>query len=316
MEIENNFARPVIVLSACLDGEPVRYNGEILHNDLVEKLKESAEIIKVCPEVSIGLGVPRDPIKIYLENERYRIYQSKTGIDLTEKMEKFSVGFLDGLKDVDGFLLKGQSPSCGFSGTKIYSNKNARDIVKKGTGLFAQIVKEKFPDKPIEDELRLRDSEIKKHFLTRIFAISEMKSLERKIHSINQLIEFHTRYKYLLMLYSQSKLTQLGKIVAGYKKGNLSSTVSDYSRVFYTAFERKPGVKKQVNVIQHIYGYFKTGLNQGEKRHFLNLLKKYSEGKAQYDIVLEMVRNFALRFSTQYLLFQRYLNPYPEQLND
>ncbi|MCM8789276.1 MAG: DUF523 and DUF1722 domain-containing protein, partial [Candidatus Omnitrophica bacterium] len=313
---ENNFAKPVILLSACLDGDPVRYNGQILHNDLVEKLKKFAEIIKICPEIAMGLGAPRDPIKIYLENDGYRIYQTKTGLDLTEKMEKFSIRFLDDLKDVDGFFLKGQSPSCGFSGTKIYRNKNAKDIIKKGTGLFAKIVKEKFPDKPIEDELRLRDEEIRRHFLIRIFSISEMRYLEKNIRSIRQLIDFHTRYKYLLMLYNQSKLTQLGRIVAGYKKGNLLSTVTDYSRIFYTVFERKPGIKKQVNVIQHIYGNFSEKLNQGEKRHFLDLVKKYSEGKVQYAVLLEMMKSFALRFNTEYILFQRYLNPYPEKLND
>ncbi|MGC8804414.1 MAG: DUF523 domain-containing protein, partial [Candidatus Ratteibacteria bacterium] len=140
---DNHFARPVIVLSACLNSEPVRYNGEIIRDAFVEKLKNFVDVITVCPEIEIGLSVPRDPIKLYFEKDTYRIYQTKTGLDLTAKLIRFSTEFLNHLKNIDGFLLKGKSPSCGFSGTKVYRDKNAKDILKRGMGLFAQIVKEK-----------------------------------------------------------------------------------------------------------------------------------------------------------------------------
>lgn len=316
MEFENNFSKPVVVLSACLDSEPVRYNGEILHIEPVQKLKNFVEFVKVCPEVSINLGVPRDPIKIYLDRDDYRLFQTKTGIDLTERMKEFSNRFLDTCQEVDGFLLKGKSPSCGASGTKIYRDKNAKDIVKRGTGLFAMIVKKRFPDTIVEDELRLKNHQIKRHFLTRIFASSEMRNLEKNIKTIKELIDFHTRYKYLLMLYNQKKLTQLGKIVAGYKKGNLESTVSEYSKIFYTSFEKRPGIKKQINVIQHIYGYFSGRLNSAEKKHFLSLLKKYRDEKIPFETVFEMMKGFVFRFEIEYLLNQRYFIPYPQDLNE
>lgn len=314
MDFENNFVKPVIVMSACLDGDRVRYNGEILHNELVEKLKNFVDIMKVCPEIGIGLGVPRDPIKIYQTEAGYRIYQTKTGLDFTEKMKDFSSRFLDGLKDVDGFILKGKSPSCGTSGTKIYRDKNAKDILRMGMGLFAQYVKEKFPLKPAEDELRLKNDEIRHHFLTKVFAFAQMRNLEKNPQSISQLIEFHTKCKYLLMLYNQSKMIQLGKIVAGYKKGNIERIVSDYAVIFYTAFERKPGIKKQINVIQHIYGYFSHRLNPAEKRHFLSLLKKYQSKKIPLITLLELLKSFAFRFDVKYLMAQRYFSPYPDQL--
>lgn len=316
MNFENSFTKPVIVMSACLNGDPVRYNGEILHNELIQKLKNFVDFVKVCPEISIGLSVPRDPIKIYLAEDGNRIYQTKTGLDFTDRMKDFSIRFLDDLNSIDGFILKGRSPSCGWSGTKIYRDKNAKDISRMGMGLFAQNVKEKFPFKPAEDELRLKNDEIRHHFLTRVFAFAEMRNLEKNIHSIKELIDFHTRYKYLLMLYNQSKLSQLGKIVAGYKKGNLKKIVEDYTTIFYTAFEKKPGTKKHVNVIQHIYGYFSERLNPAEKKHFLDLLKKYSANKIPFTVVLEIMRNFVLRFNAKYLVSQKYLNPYPEQLNN
>ncbi|MCX7704949.1 MAG: DUF523 and DUF1722 domain-containing protein [bacterium] len=314
MDFKNNFARPIIVLSACLDSEPVRYNGEILHNDLVQQLKKFVDFIKVCPEVSIGLGVPRDPIRIYMSDDVFRIFQTKTNLDLTEKMQEFSARFLDDLKEVDGFILKGKSPSCGYSGTKIYRDKNARDIIKIGTGLFAQIVKEKFPYKPVEDELRLKNVGIRHNFLTKVFAFAECGNLEKKISSISQLVDFHARHKYLLMLYNQGKMAKLGKIVANYKKGSLEKTMRDYAGIFYTAFERNPGIKKQINVIQHIYGYFSNRLNPAEKRHFLSLLKKYQQEKIHLGTLLELMKSFVFRFDVKYLLSQKYFNPYPEEL--
>jgi len=311
---ENHFPRPVIVLSACLNSEPVRYNGEIIKNAFVEKLKNFVDVITVCPETEIGLSVPRDPIKLYLEKNTYRIYQTKTGIDLTEKMDRFSSEFLNHLKGVDGFLLKGKSPSCGFSGTKIYRDKNANDILKRGMGLFAQIVKEKFPDKPIEDELRLKNPEIRQHFLTAIFAHADMRNLDKNGKSITKLIDFHTKYKYLLMLYSQKKLHQLGRIIAGYKKGRFEQTLSEYEKIFYSVFERKPGIKKHYNVLQHIYGYFSNKIQPSEKRHFLSLMEKLKNEQIPLSAVVEIAKNFALRFENVYLMSQKYFSPYPEQL--
>ena len=310
-----NFSKPLIVLSACLNSEPVRYNREIIHDELIEKLKNFVDIITVCPEVSIGLGVPREPIKIYLSNDKYGIFQPATQTDYTEKMIEFSLSFMKNLPDIDGFILKGKSPSCGYSGTKIYRDKNAKDILKRGMGLFAQIVKEKYSDKPIEDEFRLKNQQIRYHFLTRIFSFAEMKNLEKNIKSIKQLIDFHTKYKYLLMLYNQKKLSELGKIVAGYKKGKLDLTIKEYSAIFYTAFGKKPGIRKELNVLNHIYGYFSHKINENEKKHFRNLLNKFEEEKIDKTPIVELLKNFALRFGIEYLVIQKYLRPYPEELD-
>jgi uncharacterized protein YbgA (DUF1722 family)/uncharacterized protein YbbK (DUF523 family) len=310
-----NFSRPLIFLSACLNSEPVRYNREIIHDEFIEKLKNFVDIITVCPEVSIGLGVPREPIKIYLSNDKYGIFQPATQTDYTEKMIEFSLSFMKNLPDIDGFILKGKSPSCGYSGTKIYRDKNAKDILKRGMGLFAQIVKEKYSDKPIEDEFRLKNQQIRYHFLTRIFSFAEMKNLEKNIKSIKQLIDFHTKYKYLLMLYNQKKLSELGKIVAGYKKGKLDLTIKEYSAIFYTAFGKKPGIRKELNVLNHIYGYFSHKINENEKKHFRNLLNKFEEEKIDKTPIVELLKNFALRFGIEYLVIQKYLRPYPEELD-
>ncbi len=227
-----------------MNSEKVRYNGEIISDEFVEKLKDFADLITVCPEVSIGLGVPRDPLKVYTSGNGYRLFQTKTGLDLTEKIKIFSSSFLGSIGDVDGFLLKGKSPSCGYSGTKIYSNINAEHIIKRGSGLFAMAIKEKFPYIPVEDELRLKKDAVRHHFLTRIFVFAEFRHLKKNCRSISQLIDFHTGHKHLLALYSQKKLNELEKIITGHKKGKLDKTISDYSNIFYSAFKKNPGARK------------------------------------------------------------------------
>ena len=117
------FAKPNVVISKCITFLPVRYDAQIVTSDFVEKLKSHVNFIPVCPEVEIGLGVPRDPVRIVLVNGERKLIQPKTGYDFTEKMERFTESFLNSLEKVDGFILKRGSPSSGFKNVKIVSQK-------------------------------------------------------------------------------------------------------------------------------------------------------------------------------------------------
>ncbi len=116
------------------------------------------------------------------------------------------------------------------------------------------------------------------------------------------------------MAYNQRTLNNLGQILAGYNKKNLKEIVSKYQENFYGAFSRKINRKSNVNVILHIYGYFKEKINEKERKHFLNLVEKYKNNEIELNLIIEILRNFALRFENNYLLNQKYLNPFPEEL--
>lgn len=308
------FPRPTICISACLKGENVRYNGQNIHDDFVSLLIKYCNTISVCPEIAIGLGVPRNKILVYCVNGEFRLYQPTTGIDITEKMNEFSQSFLSTLKDVDGFVLKAKSPSCGIWGTKIYKNPQVTVFYSKGKGLFAMQVLSHFRYLPVEDEKRLNDEEIRDHFLVRLFSLAELRQNFSESFSISALIAFHERYKYLLMTYNQQKLCDLGRIVAKYEKGTINKGVSEYKKVFYSAFKKKPSRKHHINTILHIFGYFSEKLNVQEKKHFLNLVEQYQENKIRRDVLVQILRNWAYRFNDTYLLEQRYVNPYPQDL--
>ncbi len=301
--------KPKIVISRCFF-EPVRYDGGITSDPFVEKLKKHIEPITFCPEVTLGLGIPRPRILITKIKDTERLIQPETGRDLTEDMIKVCKEALAEFKEVDGFLLKAKSPSCGVKSTKLYQNER---VIGKTNGFFAKLASQYFPYLPLEDEGRLRDSKIRDHFLTRIFAFAELRKLLQD-PSPSKLVRFHTRYKYLLMSYHQEVLKKLGQIVAS-PNNSFQEKLLLYKEYFYKAFQRKTNVRRHINTLQHIFGHLSKGLTFKEKKHFFELLEKFQKGFIELTTLLELLRSWAIRFEKDYFLFQSYLEPYPVELS-
>lgn len=302
-------AKPKIVLSRCFL-QPVRYNGGIVSDDFVDKLKNHVDIIDLCPEFDIGLGVPRPRLIVIEINNSKRLFQPETERDLTERLLEYADKVSENLKDIDGFILKSKSPSCGVSSTKLYVNNS---IVGKTDGLFAEAMKRKFPHLPIEDEGRLRDGGIREHFLTRIFIFAELREF-LKAPTPRGLVEFHSRYKYLLMAYSQKNLKELGQLVADGKMP-FNEKIDRYSVKFYQSFNRRPNRKQTLNVLNHMFGHISRDINQKERNHLIDLFEKYRKGLIGLEVIVELLKSFAYRFENQYLLYQKFLEPYPIELN-
>ncbi len=310
------FPRPRVVVSACLNLKPVRYNGQEVRDEFVLRLLPYCEVIEVCPEVSIGLGVPRDRIIVYKKDEGFGLSQPSTGLELTDKMESFTGEFLRSLRDIDGFILKSKSPSCGVSNTKVYRNPEGKEFYSKGKGFFAMRVLENFQDLPVEDEGRLKSPELREHFLTRLFALADLRESTGRMQEVSELMEFHQRYKYLLMAHSQVKLKAMGRLVANAKMENFRETLEEYRRLFIEALKRRPSVGQHVNTIIHIFGHLSKNFNPQEKAHFMRLVENNRGGKIDRKILLEFLRSYAYRFENQYLMTQTYLQPYPEDLQN
>lgn len=162
--------KPRIVVSKCIEFENCRWDGLGVPSEAVRKLEGHVEFLPVCPEVEIGLGVPRDPIRIVTAGGDHRLVQPATGRDVTGDMTGFAERFLDSLPEIDGFILKSRSPSCGLEEVKLHAAVDKPDIVGKVTGFFVRAVLRRFPELPIENEERLDDLRIRKRFLTRIFS--------------------------------------------------------------------------------------------------------------------------------------------------
>lgn len=301
--------RPKILISRCFS-QPVRYNGGIVNDEFINKLKNYVEFLDVCPEVEIGLGVPRDRLIILEQGSSKRLFQPETGKDFTDTIIRFSKDKLLSLSELDGAVLKAKSPSCGVGSTKLYKNGS---IVGKTSGFFAEELKKTFSYLPIEDDGRLRDESIRKHFLIRIFAYAELRDLSKST-APKDLVYFHSRYKYLLMTFSQKILKELGQLVAN---GNisLSEKIKIYREKFYEAFIRKPSMKRQANTLMHIMGHISKKISSKERSHLTSLINKFMEGKIQHKVIIELLKSFAYRFEEDYILIQKYLEPYPEDLD-
>ena len=305
--------KPRLVVSKCIEFEHCRWNGLVISSEFVKKLDRFVEFIQVCPEVEIGLGVPRDPIRVVRSKEGPLLLQPATGRDLTTDMVSFSERFLDSLPPVDGFILKSRSPSCGLKEVKIHAAIDKPGGVGKGSGFFGSAVLSRFPMLPAEDEGRLTNFRIREHFLTRIFALARFRSI-RESARMKDLVSFQASNKLLLMAYNQTELRKLGRIVANPEKRPIGELLDEYEEHFMRALSKPSRFTSDINVLMHALGYFSKELNHEEKAFFLDTLEQYRGGRIPLSACLSVVRSWIARFGEPYLEMQSYFEPYPTGL--
>lgn len=300
--------KPNVIVSRCLGFAKCRWNGTTIQDHFVKTLRKHVSFIPICPEVEIGLGIPRDPIRIVNK----RLIQPKTGRDVTDKMNQFSERFLNKLQDVDGLILKYKSPSCGLKNVPIYPSTGKVQAKSSGLGFFGRKVLEKFKGLPIEDEGRLKNFKIREHFLTKLFAFADFKRV-KKTESIAKLIDFHTKNKFLLMAYNQKELKILGHILANQGR-NFKITSDEYEVHLLKALSTAPRYTSNINVLMHAYSHFARKLRPEENRYFHRLVKEYRDAKIPLSAILILLKDWVLRFGDDYLAKQTFFQPYPENL--
>jgi uncharacterized protein YbgA (DUF1722 family)/uncharacterized protein YbbK (DUF523 family) len=289
------FPRPRVVVSRCITFEPVRYDGSIIPSGIVERMKPFVEFIPVCPEVGIGLPVPRDPIRIVRMGGVDHLIQPATGRDLTVDMERFAKEFLDGLLPMDGFILKYRSPSSGRSGAKVYLDAGKSSPIGQGPGLFGRAVLDRFGGFPVEDEGRLRNGRIRDHFLTGIFTIARFREAKEG-GKMGDLVRFHTENKLLLMAASERSMRAMGKIVANQDGKPPQEVFTLYEDFLLAALRRPPRFTANINVLAHAEGYFRDRLTKREKEFFQAILDRYRGGLCALREPKSLVLSWIARF--------------------
>lgn len=313
--MSNTSVKPVIVVSKCLGFDSCRYNGVMIQDDFVSSLKPHVEFIAICPEVEIGLGVPRDPIRIVRQGDMKTLVQPATGKDLTRRMQGFTDNFLDSLSYVDGFVLKFKSPSCGIGNVKIFPNVDAQSPIEKGMGFFGEAVMTRFGLMAVEDEGRLKNFRIRDHFLIKLYSSARFREMRRNF-SMKSLIDFHSRNKLLFMAYSQSKANLLGKITANHERRSFEEVLQLYFETMMDLLARPARISSIINTLEHAFGGVSRQLSSKEKKFFLESTQNFRERKIPLSVPLNLLRSWALRFETEYLLTQTFIEPYPLVLMD
>ncbi len=308
--------RPIrIGISRCLLGEQVRYDGGHKRDSfLADTLGRHVEWVPVCPEVEAGLGTPREAMRLVGPSETPRLLTIKSGLDHTRIMERFSrhrVRELDAM-DLSGYVFKQDSPSCGVEGVRVYHKQGLP--AQNGVGLFARIFQERFPLVPVEEEGRLTDPSLRDNFLERVFSYARWREWRRRRLTRQGLMDFHRRHKFLLLAHSRPHYEKLGRLVGNAKQHRPADLAQAYGRLFMEALQVKATVRKHVNVLQHMAGFFKSRLSQAEREEWQEVLQDYHRGLTPLVVPLTLVKHYVRRLDIRYLADQVYLNPHPKEL--
>jgi uncharacterized protein YbgA (DUF1722 family)/uncharacterized protein YbbK (DUF523 family) len=305
------FPKPHIVVSKCLGFEACRYDGLIIEDDFVKSLEPHVRFEPVCPEVAIGLGIPREPVRVVRLRNRTILYQPAADRDITEEMGKFIERFLSQHREVDGFIVKSRSPSCGIGDVKVYHGTEADADFSRGSGFFGEALVKQYPRHPIEDESRLKDSSIREHFLTKLFTLTSFRKLPKKI---NNLITFHTRNKLLLMAYNQSLMKEMGYILAHQKTASVDEVFHQYNDILYEALSNPPQRGACINILHHAFSGFSDILTKEEKQYFLNLLDEYRDERIPLRVPVHVLEKWAIKYKNACILEQTFIRPYPKEV--
>lgn len=306
--------KPNLLVSKCVEFAACRYNGQSVPSAEIRALKPYVNFIPVCPEVEIGLGVPRNAVRLVRDKNsgEVRLLDSVTGDDHTQTMITFRNDFLDGLSRIDGCILKGRSPTCGIGDVKIYpSIGKVKQLHSKETGLFGREVLKRFPEIPIEDEGRLTNLRLREHFLTRLFALYRFNALNS---SMGALVDYHSRNKYLFMTYNQKLLREAGKTVANHERLPTDEVYRQYREILTTMFSTLPRTSSNINVLLHIFGYVSSFLDADEKAYFLDSLERYRSYEIPLAAVTSLLESWIIRFKEPYTSMQTYFTPFPKGL--
>jgi len=309
MEMEDKIR---IGVSACLLGQPVRFDGSHKHDRyLTNTLGEYLDFVPVCPEVESGFSIPRETLRLVGDPEAPRLVTSRTNIDHTDRMLGWAEKRVRELEkeNLCGFVFKSDSPSSGLMRVKVYNPKGMAE--KNGVGLLARAFTRHFPLLPVEEEGRLNDPVLRETFIEQIFTLKRWRETLALGQNMKNLVDFHTRHKLLMLSHSPANARLMGKLVAVGKQTPIQTVYAQYENLLIETLRMKSTIKKNLNVIEHILGYFKNQLSSDEKQEMLEIFDRYRNAFVPLIVPVTLLNHYVRKTGEPYLKQQVYLNPHP-----
>lgn len=303
-----------IGVSSCLLGEEVRFDGGHKRDTFLTKvLGPHVEFVPVCPEVEMGLGTPRETLRLVREGGRVRMVTTRTGIDHTDGMNEWAEKRLAQLErgDLSGYVLKKDSPSCGMERVKTYGDgMPARD----GRGIFADALLRHLPLLPVEEEGRLTDPTLRENFIERVFAYRRLVTLFASRWTAGALVRFHTAHKMSLLSHSTTAYNELGQLVA--RAGSLprAELRRDYAALFMRTLAIPATRARHTNVLHHMAGHLKKLVDDDSRAELAGCIDDYRTGLVPLIVPLTLIRHHVRQHRVSYLDGQVYLEPHPREL--
>lgn len=300
-------------VSSCLMGEPVRFDSGHKRNQYINQvLTEYFDFSTFCPEMSIGLGTPREAIRLVQIDDQVHCVGSKTpSLDVTQKLYEVADQQKNWHQDLCGYILKKSSPSCGMERVNLYKGKQPD---KTGVGLYAKRLMENFPHLPVEEEGRLGDAKLRENFIQRVYIYSRWKTLLADNLTLPALQQFHAQHKYIFMSHDQLKAKELGALLAQKHSASLDDLAQQYLSSMMTLLKCVATTKNHVNTLQHIQGYLKNHISGDDKQELLFNIDQYRQGLLPLIVPITLLRHHFRHHPNDYITNTYYMQPHPGEL--
>ncbi|WP_026029522.1 YbgA family protein [Vibrio genomosp. F10] len=302
-----------IGISACVTGQEVRYDKSHKRSYFcMEELSEFADFKPVCPEVAVGLPIPRPTIRQISKGDVITVSRPDGTSDVTEALTEFGIAHAKQSQDLSGFIFCAKSPSCGMERVKVYQ-EDGKGSEMTGVGLFSKQIMENNPLLPCEENGRLNDPVIRENFITRIFTYQKWLDLKESKISLHKLITFHSNHKYLLMSHNIESYKALGRLLAD-PQDPIETVADQYIAMLMEALTIKATRKSHANTLQHLQGYFKKQLNKEKRKELSDEIEAYRRGLTPLLVPVTLIKHYLLEYPNEYLASQVYLDPHPKEL--
>lgn len=301
-------------ISACLLGQEVRFNGGHKRSRYcLEVLQECFRYESFCPEMAIGLGVPRQPIRLVGDDTQPQaLGTDDPELNVTDALLDSGRDFAASHEHLCGYILTKGSPSCGMERVKVYHpNGNPNG---SGVGLFTRALMEAMPWLPVEEEARLNDPVLRENFILRVFALHYWKKAVEPEPSFHKIQQFHTRYKYTLMAHSYPGYQALGRLLSDATAMPLEQLMPEYLNQLMGYLKERAGRKSHTNTLLHIFGYLKKSIDSDCKQELVDTIEQYRRGEVHLVVPLTLLKHYLKRHGSAYINEQAYLDPYPHEL--
>ncbi len=303
-------------ISSCLLGNEVRFDGGHKHSRLcTESLSRYFDFVAECPEVGVGMTIPRKPIRLIGDVSAPKsVYVHDNTVDFTDKIIDFGQQKAKEHSDLCGYIFMKDSPSCGVFRVKVYQ-ENGYPAAESGQGLYSKQIMDANPLLPVEESGRLADSLLRENFITRVFAYHNWQQLTQSGLSYQGIIDFHSSYKYVLMAHSPARYVELGRILADAGNYDLEQLAQRYFEALMTELKRLASRKTHTNVLMHLQGYLKHVLSPAEKQELATIIEQYRTAQVPLIVPMTLLKHHFNNHPDPYIAKQAYLQPYPEALS-
>ena len=310
METDTNKIK--VGVSSCLLGDKVRFDGGHKQNQyVINTLSHYFEFIRFCPEVASGMSIPREPIRLTLQDEEIKCVGTKDEtLDVTDRLKNIADEQISWQSQISGYILKKDSPSCGMERVKVYSGSMPE---RNGVGIYAQKLIDNFPNLPIEEEGRLNDMVLRENFIQRVFVYARWQQLTSTTFSLNDIQQFHAQHKYIYMSHDQTLLKTLGALLAQPCE-NITSLAQSYISQAMLLLKNRATKSNHANTLQHIQGYLKKHISQDDKQELCETIEQYNHGYLPLIVPITLLRHHFRKYPNEYISNSFYLCPHPSEL--